>query len=153
MAMSATPPPTRALLAATIALGLALLAGCGDDGDGDDRTLPATASSAPTTTADGDAGVPPDAVAVTVTSAEIQTEDGRPVLVLSGDAPTPCHDVVHEVTTSDDAVAVTLGAVPPPEGISCAQVIEPFDRRIALPQVSRPTPVTVDGAAVGQVGG
>jgi predicted small lipoprotein YifL len=76
----------------------------------------------------------------------------RPVLRVSGDLPTPCHELAYKVRPpdKDNQVFVSLAVVPPAKGINCIQVISPINKEIPLGDLASGTyTVFVNGVKVG----
>jgi len=70
---------------------------------------------------------------VTVESTEVLLLESYPVQVvlqITGTLPTPCHDLAH--TVADDGTRIDVALSAQSSGESCAQVIEPFNERVAL---------------------
>ena len=53
-------------------------------------------------------------------------------VLISGELPTPCHEVGWEVTVSGSTHDVTVWSVESPEEIACATVMEPFTAQVEL---------------------
>ena len=111
----------------TLIVGMLLVA-CAASGD--DPTTPSNTS--PTTIPGGT--VPADASPVFVDSTDILLLESFPVQVVmrvTGNLPTPCHELVWEVEDDGSAISVTLASVTDPD-MSCIQVLEPFEISIPL---------------------
>ncbi len=106
-----------------------------------------TSEGSTTTTGKDAAQVPSDdAIAVTITDVELGSDE----VTVQGEKPTPCNDLGSTVISEDDAIEIEIWAEPTDE--ACAQVIEPFEVSLSLPQAASDTPVLVNGQEVGRVG-
>jgi len=142
----------RAITTTVLALAL-LTAGCGG-GVSDDTS----ATTEPVVTAPSNGGgmvtdepaqVPSgwDRVVPTIEGITIQVHEGDRGIGINGQLPTPCHQLSWTVTDDGETVSVELFAAVDPEVI-CAQVLQPFDVTIGLPDGSRE--VTLNGEKVGE---
>ncbi len=156
-----------------LALALTVVAGaCG--GDGDTSATPATTSTTaaaggpatPSSVTIGPGGTTPTTRPGTPTTVLVEGPvlvDGAQVVVdasggalaVTGQLPTPCHQLSYEVVAPDvpgGTVAVRLFSLVDPD-VMCAQAVAPFTSSVPLgPVPGTPTPVTLNGDPVGTLG-
>lgn len=103
-----------------------------------------------TTTTDGAQQAPPaDAIEVTITGVDLSSDE----VIIRGEAPTPCNDLGSTISTEGGTIEIQVWAEPLDENETCAQVIEPFEMTLGFETPETETPVTVNDAEVGRVGG
>ena len=157
----ATPRGFAALV--PLVLAAAVLAACGNDdaettAEGPTPEASATTEATPRPTATRGASPPPTS---TPAPKPTQTPEGRApafvdeaavadgVLTVTGDLPTPCHVVDHEVLVEPSGrVEVSVFSHPPGPDEACAAVLSPFELLVDVPPDGDPCAVVVNGEPV-----
>lgn len=128
-------------------LAFLILVACGGGGAEDPVD-----SSDPTTPPTAPQPIPDDAGPVFVDSSDILLMESFPVQValrVTGNLPTPCHELAWEVEDDGSTIAVTLASTTDPD-VMCTQVLEPFEVSIPLGEFeSGARDVTINGQEAG----
>lgn len=132
-----------------VALAFTLLA-CGAGSGPEDPVDDTTPTTTPSATVPD--SIPDDAGPVFVDSTDIILMESFPVQValrVTGNLPTPCHELAYEVEDDGTTIAARLASVADPDAV-CAQVLEPFEFSIPLGSFESGTrAVTLNGQPAG----